>query len=115
MTTTPRTLRTRIATKLTHNLLATLTLIAIGMAGVATQETVYAERPAVTNSPAALIAANDCWTGEAPSDMAGVVPGHVVVSVDGVARIGGERMVGKALEQAFEGADHGLAIHGFCS
>lgn len=63
---------------------------------------------------AALIEEHSCWTGEAPADMAGVLPGHVVVTVGGVTRLGGERMVGKALEQIFEGADHGLVVHGFC-
>lgn len=108
------TLRTRIATKLTHNLLVTLALVAVGVAGVATQETVYAEQPAVTNSPAALMAEHGCWTGEAPADMQGVVPGHVVVSVDGSPRVGGERLVGKALAQIFDDVDHGLLVHGFC-
>ncbi len=108
------TLCTRIARKLTHNLLAALILAAIGMGAVANQESVYAARPDVTTSTAALIAAHDCWTGEAPADMAGTIPGHVVVSVDGVARYAGERMVGRALEQVFDGVDHGLAIHGFC-
>ena len=105
------TLRKHIATNLTHNVLAVAILIAIGVAGVATQETTYAARPEVTNSPAALIAANDCWTDEAP---AGVVPGHVVVTVDGVSLLGGERMVGKALAQVFDGADYGLTVNGFC-
>ncbi len=68
----------------------------------------------VTTGPSAadLIAANDCWTGEAPADVE--VPGHVVVSAEGEARYAGERMVGKALEQLFDGADHGLQVHGFC-
>ena len=110
----PTTIRQRVVVKLTHNLLASLTLLAIGVAGVATQEVAYAERPAVTGSPAALMAANDCWTGEAPDDMQGQFPGHVVVTVDGVARYAGERMVGKALVQIFDGVDHGLLVHAFC-
>jgi hypothetical protein len=65
-------------------------------------------------SPADLVAANECWTGEAPADMAGQVPGHVVVTMDGTARVGGDRLVGKALGQMFDGADHGLTIHAFC-
>lgn len=65
-------------------------------------------------SPANLIAAHDCWTGEAPPAMAGKMPGHVVVSVKGVAKYAGERMVGRAFEQLFDGADHGLRIHAFC-
>ena len=69
-------------------------------------------RPEVTDSAAALLAANDCWTDEAP---AGVVPGHVVVTVDGQPQLGGSHMTGQALAQLFDGADHGLTIHGFCS
>jgi len=106
------TLRSRLRIKLVHNLLAALVLVALGVGGVATQTTVYAERPEVSDSPAALLAEHDCWTGEAPADV--VIPGHVVVSVDGEARYGGERMVGKALEQVFDGVDHGLTVWGFC-
>lgn len=57
---------------------------------------------------------HDCWSGEAPADMRGVLPGHVVVTVNGRPRYAGERMVGKALEQIFEGADHGITVHAFC-
>lgn len=81
---------------------------------VATDAEVMSIRPHVEDSPAALVAKHDCWTGEAPAVMQGVVPGHVVVTVDGTTRLGGERMVGKALAQIFEGADHGLRIAGFC-
>ena len=61
-----------------------------------------------------LLAKHDCWTTEAPADMRGVLPGHVVVMVDGDARIGGERLVGKALDQTFGDVDHGLTVVGFC-
>lgn len=81
---------------------------------LATDAEVMSIRPHVEDSPAALVATHDCWTGEAPADMQGVVPGHVVVTVDGTTRLGGERMVGKALAQIFEGADHGLRVAGFC-
>jgi len=108
------TLRARFARKMVHNLLVTGALLTVGVAGVATQETTYAPRPDVTNSAAALLEAHDCWVGDAPADMAGQFPGHVVVSVDGVPRYAGERMVAKALAQVFDGADHGLRVHGFC-
>lgn len=81
---------------------------------VGSDSDVMAIRPHVAGSPAALVAANDCWSGEAPADMAGVLPGHVVVTKDGETRVAGTRMVSKALGQLFEGADHGLRIHGFC-
>lgn len=72
------------------------------------------ERPA--GGAAALVAAHDCWTGAAPADMEGVLPGHVVVTVAGGAgpEYRGERMVGLALDQIFHGAPHGLVVHAFC-
>lgn len=66
-------------------------------------------------SPAALIAEHDCWTGDAPADMEGELPGHVVVSLpNGEVVYGGERMVGKAFDQIFDGVDHGLTVAAFC-
>lgn len=61
-----------------------------------------------------LVAEHGCWTGEAPADMQGVFPGHVVVTVDGLPQLRGEQMVGQALEQVFDGTDHGLTVWGFC-
>ena len=61
-----------------------------------------------------LLEAHDCWTGPAPADARGVVPGHVVVTVDGRTRYAGERTTSEALEQVFGGVDHGLTVHGFC-
>lgn len=63
---------------------------------------------------AQLAERHGCWSGEAPADMQGVLPGHVLVTSDGETRVGGSRLVGKALEQVFDGADHGLTVHGFC-
>lgn len=71
----------------------------------------YAPHPATTTAPALPAG---CWNGEAPADMAGKIPGHVVVTVDGETRTAGERMVGKALGQLFDGEQHGLTVHGFC-
>lgn len=71
-------------------------------------------RPAAKGSPAELVEKHDCWTGEPPADMVGVIPGHVVVT-QGVAPVyGGDKLVGQALEQLFDGKDHGLTVHGFC-
>lgn len=61
-----------------------------------------------------LIAEHRCWTGEAPEHMQGQIPGHVVVTRGGRTFIGGDRLVGQALAQIFEGADHDLTVHGFC-
>lgn len=65
-------------------------------------------------SPAALIAEHDCWTGDAPADMAGKVPGGVVVTKGARTFYGGPRMVRLALEQVFDGDDHDLTVHAFC-
>lgn len=104
----------RFLRSLTHLTLVVGGLICAGVIATAAEPTIAAERPQVTDSPAALLAVNDCWTGEAPADMQGKVPGHVVVTLGGQTRFSGERMVGKALAQIFDGADHGLTIHGFC-
>lgn len=70
----------------------------------------------ISDSPAGLIAEHDCWTGEAPADMDGVIPGAVVVTEPGHIRptYGGPALVEDALAQIFEGVDHGLRIHAFC-
>lgn len=57
-----------------------------------------------------LVEEHGCWTGEAPKDMEGKMPGHVVTQKG----LGGQRVVGKALDQIFNGTDHGLTVYGFC-
>lgn len=102
-----------------------LMLGALLVASFATFQAVQGETIAVTpaevplasvKTPEAmrLLADNNCWTGDAPANMVGVLPGHVVVTVNGDATLGGERMVGMALEQIFNDTDHGLTVHGFC-
>lgn len=72
-------------------------------------------RPLAAGSPTALVVEHGGWTGDAPAGMAGVVPGHVVVSLpNGRVVYGGGRMVGMALAQIFDGADHGLTVAAFC-
>ena len=61
-----------------------------------------------------LLAIHDCWTGDAPADMQGVIPAGVVVIRDGLAVHGGDRLVGQALDQIFGGAVHDLTVVGFC-
>lgn len=73
------------------------------------------DRPDAPSYVERLIASNDCWTGE-DSDP-GVLPGHVVATSPEhpvAARIYGSRVVGLALEQIFDGKDHGLTVHAFC-
>lgn len=55
-----------------------------------------------------MVASGRCWVGEAPADV--TAPGHVWV--DGQYR--GAAAVGKALEQIFEGVDHGMQVQAFC-
>lgn len=62
-----RTIGATFVANLTHNLLATLVLIAIGVAGVATQETVFADRPDVAGSSAQLFNCDPVPAGEFPS------------------------------------------------
>lgn len=72
-------------------------------------------KPHAEGSPAAMAEENDCWTGSAPADMVGKIPGHVLVTKpNGKRVVGGPVLVGKALDQQFAGEDHGLIIHGFC-
>lgn len=82
-----------------------------------------AERPLAVGSPEYLIEKHDCWTGAAPSDMEGVLPGHVVVTFPGAVAptYGGDKAVGIALEQLAhdevipgDGEDHGVTVHAFC-
>lgn len=64
----------------------------------------------------ALVAAHDCWVGEAPEDMAGTVPRHVVLTrpQDDGPVLGGERLVARALAHVFEGRHPRLRVHAFC-
>lgn len=65
-------------------------------------------RPPAEGSVAALLA--DC------EDPEGALPSSVVVTPEGAAApvVGGEVLVGQALEQVFDGVDYGLTVHGFC-
>jgi hypothetical protein len=65
---------------------------------------------------AALIARHGCWTREAPPDMAGVIPGHAVVTLPGDDEPSyvGPRWTGRALERVFEGTHEDLVVHAFC-
>lgn len=114
-------LRLSVCKSLARNLfLGTLLVLGfLAMRAVAGETVVpvpAAAAPGSVKTPEALelVAEHDCWTTEAPADMEGVLPGHVVVMVDGDARLGGERMVGKALDQTFDGVEHGITVVGFC-
>jgi hypothetical protein len=61
-----------------------------------------------------LVMAHGCWTGPAPIDMAGRLPGHAVVSVNGRATYGGPATVHRAMEHIFNGGYPRLTVLGFC-
>lgn len=69
---------------------------------------------APSGRPLRLAAAHDCWTGAAPADMKGRIPGHVVVTTPGGRTVYSARLVGPALEQTFDGQGAGLVVHAFC-
>ena len=55
-----------------------------------------------------------CWSGAAPADMAGQLPGHVVVSIANGRTVYSAALVGPALDQTFGGDDADLLVHAFC-
>ena len=64
-----------------------------------------------------LFSAHDCWTGAAPPDLRGGMPGHVIVSRPGRAAVHSARLVQPALAQVFSDDprdDRGLLVHAFC-
>lgn len=64
---------------------------------------------------AQLLHDHDCWTGKAPADMTGKMPGHVVVTTRGGRIVyGGPRLVDAALDQVFNGTKRHLIVGGFC-
>jgi hypothetical protein len=72
--------------------------------------------PAKPTKVERLIEKHDCWTGEAPKDMTGKMPGGVVVSAPNAGPIydRNQHMVGYALDQIFNVQDHNLTVHAFC-
>lgn len=71
--------------------------------------------PVFTMSPAEILAQqHGCWSGEAPADMQGKIPGHVVVIREGRAVYGGPHLVGLAMDQIFNDVPHGLDVIAFC-
>lgn len=84
-------------------------LVTVGMMAMAGGNKPSVDHAPTPNSPAALMAANDC--GSHVQD-----PTHVVVTTaDGVTRYAGQRLTDRAIEQAVFGMDHGLTVHGFCA
>ena len=71
-------------------------------------------KPLAPGSPTALIERYDCWSDEAPHDMAGKLPGHAIVATGSAPRYVGSDLTGHALDQIFAGKDHGLVVYAFC-
>lgn len=68
---------------------------------------------AIAVQAAALLEEHGCWSGAGPE---GVVPGHVVVLVDGESapRYAGEAVTAAVLAQLFEGGPVVGQVFGFC-
>ncbi len=63
-----------------------------------------------------LVNRYDCWVSEAPEEMAGRVPGHVVLTRDAASLpeyLGGV-WVAVALEHVFDGTHPQVRVHAFC-
>lgn len=114
----PRTFKQIMKMAVTKSLIAYI-VVAIGFIFMASatdsQNSTPDNRPAAVGSPEQVMDAHGCWSGPAPSDMAGQIPGHVVVRKDGHDKVlYSHHLVGDALDQIFNGADNGLTIYGFC-
>lgn len=73
-------------------------------------------RPHAIGAPVELMDRYDCWSGDAPKDMANKVPGHVIIRPEnkGTVVYGGPKMVHLAFEQLFKNAPTEHEIFGFC-
>ncbi len=72
-------------------------------------------KPRPMTDPGDLMEYYGCWEGEAPADMQGQIPGHVVAMLPSGEVEYSSLLVGPALEQIFEGNDsYGLTVYGFC-
>jgi hypothetical protein len=90
-----------------------------GTAGSTDRDLGYPAPPTIASDSAprhtSLLDQHHCWTHQAPSDMQGKVPGHVVVTTrKGRTRYGGAHLVGLALDQQFAHKHAGLTVWGFC-
>lgn len=105
MTTSPS-LRRTFARTLGHNLLICLTLAAVVILGMATQDKQSVSRPQVVNANT-LIADHGCANQDDPT--------HAVITVGGVTKYVGQEGTDRAIEQAVFGVDHGIKVHAFCA
>lgn len=75
-----------------------------------------ASAPATGGDVSGLLEQHGCWSGPAPADMAGEVPGGVVFTApgDGPSYSAEPAVVGRALRHVFDRREPGLVVHGFC-
>lgn len=113
-----KTFRQTIATAIVRAVLVTAGLAAgyattshLSPIGIASPGHIDTPAADVTSKAERLVDRHDCWTKAGPT---GVIPGHVVATRDGHTVYGGPRLTGRALDQIFNDADHGLTVHGFC-
>lgn len=103
----------------------TLGLISVAyLAGVGqTREIEFAPKPGESNAGysmetelLALARKHDCWLNASETN-ARLYPSHVIYfdSESGRPKLGNFTMTEKALEQVYEGKDHGLALLAFCA
>ena len=99
-----------------------LGMLVVSVIGISSLEAATADRPVAPPAPTRaerLIETHDCWSGAAPADMKGVLPGHVVATRPGRQAVYSRRLVGPALDQLFaEPSDSAgqprLVVHAFC-
>lgn len=83
---------------------------------VVEQEAPAPATPAEPSRAEVLVEKHDCWTGAAPADMEGVIPGHVVMTLkNGKTVYRGSLGVEAALQHVFDEPLPGiLEVHAFC-
>lgn len=90
-----------------------LVLVVLSLAALLARDEAITVEPAQP-SPAEILAdIHGCWSGEAPADMRGQIPGHVVMILpDG--RTVYSTDVGRAMRHLFETPERGLTVFAFC-
>ena len=92
---------------------AALVLVVLGLAALLARDEAITIEPAQPSLAEILADTHGCWTGEAPADMQGKIPGHVVMTLpDG--RTVYSTDVGRAMAHIFETPERGLTVFAFC-
>lgn len=90
-----------------------LVLVVLALAALLARDEAITIEPAQP-SPAEILAdLHGCWTGEAPADMRGQIPGHVVMILpDGSTVYSTD--VSRAMAHIFTHPEAGLTVYAFC-